>query len=62
MLCIGSSLEVYPVAALPGVTRDGRRPDRADHAGPDAVRRRAVVKLAGDVVEELSAVMSALLV
>ena len=59
MLCVGSSLEVYPVAGLPAVTL-APAADRDRHQGPDAVRRRAEVKLAGDVVEELAAVLAAL--
>ena len=41
MLCVGSSLEVYPVAGLPELTlaAGGARRDR--HPGPDALRRRA---------------------
>ena len=41
MLCIGSSLEVYPVARLPEHDAGRRRPDRDRHPGPDAVRPRA---------------------
>ena len=41
LLCVGSSLEVYPVAQLPAADAGGRRPGRAGHEGPDAVRRRA---------------------
>ncbi len=38
LLAIGSSLEVYPVASLPGVTlRRGRAPG-ARHPGADALR------------------------
>ena len=60
MVAIGSSLEVYPVASLPGVTLEnggclalvtqGRTPYDAD----------AEVKLTGDVVDELDAVLEAL--
>jgi NAD-dependent deacetylase len=60
MVAIGSSLEVYPVASLPGVTLEnggclalvtqGRTPYDAD----------ADVKLTGDVVDELDAVLEAL--
>ena len=39
LLCVGSSLEVHPVAQLPGVTRAARRRGRDRHAGPDAVGR-----------------------
>ena len=40
MLCVGSSLEVYPVAALPRRHARRRRRGGAGHAGPDALRRR----------------------
>ncbi len=60
IVCVGSSLEVFPVATLPGVTRDGGGRIALDHPGPDALRRRRRVKLDGDVVKELAAVMAAL--
>ena len=55
LLCIGSSLEVHPVAGLPLLTQRGRRRGRDPHAGADAARRLAEVRLHGDVVEELAA-------
>jgi NAD-dependent deacetylase len=60
MLCVGSSLEVYPVAALPGVTlgRGGRV--ALVTQGPTPYDSDAEVKLDGDVVEELEAVLAAL--
>jgi NAD-dependent deacetylase len=60
MLCVGSSLEVYPVAALPGVTlgRGGRV--ALVTQGPTPYDSDATVKLDGDVVEELEAVLGAL--
>jgi NAD-dependent deacetylase len=60
ILCIGSSLEVYPVAALPGVTlgRGGRV--ALVTQGPTPYDSDATVKLDGDVVEELEAVLAAL--
>ncbi len=39
LLCVGSSLEVYPVAAAARRDAGPRRRDRDRHAGPDAVRR-----------------------
>ncbi len=39
MVCIGSSLTVYPVAGLPG-SRGQRRQRGAGHRGRDALRRR----------------------
>jgi NAD-dependent deacetylase len=60
MLCIGSSLEVYPVAQLPAITlgRGGRIALLTQ--GPTPYDSRATVKLDGDVVEELEAVLTAL--
>ncbi len=60
ILCIGSSLEVYPVAALPGVTlgRGGRV--ALVTQGPTPYDSDATVKLDGDVVEELESVLAAL--
>jgi NAD-dependent deacetylase len=60
MLCVGSSLEVYPVAALPGVTlgRGGRM--ALVTQGPTPYDSDAEVKLDGDVVQELEAVLAAL--
>jgi NAD-dependent deacetylase len=60
MLCIGSSLEVYPVAQLPGVTlgRGGALAILTQGATP--LDRRATVRLHGDVVGELTALLGAL--
>jgi NAD-dependent deacetylase len=60
IVCVGSSLEVFPVASLPGVTRDGGGRIALVTQGPTPYDRDAAVKLSGDVVEELSAVMAAL--
>ena len=60
IVCIGSSLEVFPVATLPGVTRDGGGRIALITQGPTPYDDDAVVKLDGDVVEELAAVMAAL--
>jgi NAD-dependent deacetylase len=60
ILCIGSSLEVFPVATLPGVTRDGGGRIALITQGPTPYDDDAAVKLDGDVVEELAAVMAAL--
>jgi NAD-dependent deacetylase len=60
MLCIGSSLEVYPVAQLPQVTlRAGGRIAIVTQ-GATPFDDRAAVKMSGDVVDELSAVLAAL--
>ena len=60
MLCVGSSLEVYPAAGLPALTlgRAGRL--ALVTMGPTPYDRDASVKLDGDVVEELEAVLAAL--
>ena len=60
MLAIGSSLEVYPVAGLPGETlmRGGRL--ALVTMGPTPYDDVAEVKLSGDVVSELEAVLAAI--
>ena len=60
LLVVGSSLEVYPVAGLPADTlaRGGRLAIVTRSATP--YDREASVKLGGDVVEELSAVVASL--
>jgi NAD-dependent deacetylase len=60
MLCIGSSLEVYPVAQLPQMTLDAGGRIAILTKGPTPFDRRASVRMDGDVVEELGAVMDAL--
>jgi NAD-dependent protein deacetylase/lipoamidase len=61
MVCIGSSLEVYPVAGLPAMTRGGGGGRLAlVTQGPTPYDADAEVKLDGDVVEELRAVLAAL--
>jgi NAD-dependent deacetylase len=60
IVCVGSSLEVVPVATLPGVTRDGGGRIALITQGPTPYDRDAELKLTGDVVDELSAVMAAL--
>ena len=60
MLCVGSSLEVFPVASLPGVTLDAGGRLAIVTQGSTPYDRDAVVRLAGDVVGELEAVVAAL--
>jgi NAD-dependent deacetylase len=60
IVCVGSSLEVFPVASLPGVTRDGGGRIALITQGPTPYDRDAELKLTGDVVQELAAVMAAL--
>ena len=60
MLCVGSSLEVHPVASLPGVTLDAGGRVALVTQGPTPYDRDAELKLAGDVVAELEAVLAAI--
>jgi NAD-dependent deacetylase len=60
MLAVGSSLEVYPVASLPGVTLDAGGRLALITQGPTPYDGQADVKLSGDVVAELEAVLAAL--
>jgi NAD-dependent deacetylase len=60
MLAVGSSLEVYPVAALPSDTLAAGGRLALVTMGPTPYDAVADVKLCGDVVEELSAVVAAL--
>jgi NAD-dependent deacetylase len=59
LLCVGSSLEVYPVAALPELTleRGGRLAIVTRSATP--YDSEAAVRLDGDVVDDLTAVLDA---
>jgi NAD-dependent protein deacetylase/lipoamidase len=60
MLCVGSSLEVYPVAGLPSVTmgRGGRL--AIITKGPTPYDGDAAVRMDGDVVADLEAILAAL--
>jgi NAD-dependent deacetylase len=60
LLCVGSSLEVYPVAGLPELTLGAGGAVAIVTRGPTPYDSEAAVKLEGDVVEELSAVLGAL--
>jgi NAD-dependent deacetylase len=60
LLCIGSSLEVYPVAGLPGTTLASGGALAVLTQGPTPFDSRAAVRMGGDIVDELSAVMVAL--
>ena len=60
LLCIGSSLEVYPVAGLPELTLDSGGQLAIITQGPTPYEGRAVVRMQGDVVQELQALLSAL--
>jgi NAD-dependent protein deacetylase/lipoamidase len=60
LLCIGSSLEVHPIAQLPGVTRQNGGAVVVVTQGPTPWDGRAALKLDGDVVGELEALIAAL--
>lgn len=60
LLCVGTSLEVHPIAQLPGVTRQNGGAVALITQGPTPWDGRCTVKLDGDVVAELDAVLAAL--
>jgi NAD-dependent deacetylase len=60
LLCIGSSLEVFPVAELPLLTVRAGGHVAIVTQGPTPYDGAAQVKLAGDVVDELEALLAAL--
>jgi NAD-dependent deacetylase len=60
MICIGSSLIVHPVAGLPGITRAAGGRVVVMTEGETPYDAGAELRLTGDVVEELDAVLAAL--
>ncbi len=60
LLCIGSSLEVYPVAQLPEITLAAGGTIAIVTQGPTSFDDQAVVRCGGDVVDELAAILDAL--
>jgi NAD-dependent deacetylase len=60
LIAIGTSLEVHPVAALPGMTLDNGGKVAIMTQGPTPYDNEAAIKLDGDVVAELSALLQAL--
>jgi NAD-dependent protein deacetylase/lipoamidase len=60
LLCIGSSLEVHPVAGLPLLTRAAGGSVAIITHGPTPLDELAEVRLDGDVVEELQGLLGAL--
>ena len=60
LLCIGSSLEVYPIAQLPALTRQAGGAVAIVTQGETPFDARAEVRLSGDVVAELQALVEAL--
>jgi NAD-dependent deacetylase len=61
LLCVGSSLEVHPVAQLPGVTKAAGGAVAIVTQGATPFDGAAAVKLEGDVVAELEALTAAVL-
>jgi NAD-dependent deacetylase len=60
LLCVGSSLEVFPVAELPRITLAAGGAVALVTKGPTPYDGEAAVKLDGDVVAEMDAVLGAL--
>src|SRR5207244_2881821 len=60
LLCVGSSLEVHPIAQLPGVTLGAGGAVAIITQGPTPWDPHATVKLDGDVVDELEALVEPL--
>jgi NAD-dependent deacetylase len=60
MLCIGSSLEVYPVAQLPQITLDSGGRLAIITQGPTPYDGRAAVRCGGDVEAEMGEIVAAL--
>jgi NAD-dependent deacetylase len=60
MLCVGSSLEVFPVAALPELTIASGGSVAIVTKGPTPYDAEAAVRMDGDVVADLEAVIAAL--
>ncbi|MGI9557896.1 MAG: SIR2 family NAD-dependent protein deacylase [Solirubrobacterales bacterium] len=60
MLCIGSSLEVHPVAGLPDITRARGGGLAIVSQGPTPYDGDADIRMNGDVVDDLTAVVAAL--
>jgi NAD-dependent protein deacetylase/lipoamidase len=60
LLCIGSSLEVHPVAGLPALTHAAGGAVAIITQGPTPLDHLAAVRLSGDVVGELQGLLAAL--
>jgi NAD-dependent deacetylase len=60
MICVGSSLEVYPVAGLPSVALNNDARLVLVTQGPTPYDRDADFKLDGDVVDELTGVLASI--
>jgi NAD-dependent deacetylase len=59
MLCVGSSLEVHPVAGLPGLTLASGGRVAIITKGSTPYDDDAAVRMDGDVVDDLGAVVAA---
>ena len=60
LLCVGSSLEVHPVAGLPGLTLSHGGSLAIVSQGPTPYDGDATVRMRGDVVDDLTALLDAL--
>ena len=60
LLCVGSSLDVSPIAQLPQLTLSGGGKVAIVKQGPTRWDSRAAAKLGGDVADELTALVAAL--
>jgi len=60
LLCVGSSLEVHPVAGLPLLTHEAGGAVAILTHGPTPLDDLAEVRLYGDVVTELDGLLAAL--
>jgi NAD-dependent deacetylase len=60
LLCVGSSLEVFPVAQLPQLTLDNGGQIAIVTQGPTPYDEQAAVRCTGDVVSELTGVAEVL--
>jgi NAD-dependent deacetylase len=60
LLCIGTSLEVYPVAELPGLTLTAGGRIAILTQGSTPFDSRASERCSGDIVDELDAILAAL--
>ncbi|TMM18679.1 MAG: NAD-dependent protein deacylase [Actinobacteria bacterium] len=60
LLCVGSSLEVYPVAGLPELTHAAGGAVAIITQGPTPLEHLASARLTGDVVHELQTLLAAL--
>ncbi|MFM9140172.1 MAG: iron dicitrate transport regulator FecR, partial [Solirubrobacterales bacterium] len=60
LLCVGSSLEVQPVASLPAVALSSGGAVAIVTQGPTPFDDAAAVRLDGDVVDELEALLAEL--